>query len=240
MHVIVFQHLAVEHPGILRDFMRADSITWHTVELDEGAQIPPLDAFDAMIVMGGPQDVWQTREHPWLASEIEAIGKFVADLKRPYLGICLGHQLLAAALGGRVAPGRQREVGVMDVTMTDAGTRDPLLRGASNPLCVLQWHGAEVQYVPKGIDILAESPACAIQAIGFERRAYGVQFHLEATETTVRDWAAIPEYAAALERAVGAGAAARLEQDVAHRLAGFQTNARRVYDNFKQLFLAPA
>lgn len=170
MHIIVLQHLASEHPGVFRDFMRADGITWQTAELDEGATIPPLEMFDAMMVMGGPQDVWQTDEFPWLIDEIAAIRNYVVDMGRPYLGICLGHQLLAAALGGQVTKAPQGEVGVLDVSLTQAGRRDALFAGVDDPLPVLQWHGAHVESVPHGVDVLAHSDVCSIQAIGYQAR----------------------------------------------------------------------
>lgn len=235
MHILVLQHLVSEHPGILRDFMRADGITWQTAELDEGSEIPPLDRFDAMLVMGGPQDVWQTDQYPWLRAEIEAIRTYVVEMRRPYLGICLGHQLLAAALGGTVGPARQGEVGVLPVALTDAGAADPLFAGVLHPMAVLQWHGAEVSAVTEGVSVLAKSEVCPIQAIRYGDHAYGLQFHLEATAGTVSDWTAIPEYAAALDSAMGQGAALRLEADVARVLPDFNASARTIYENFKAL-----
>jgi len=188
MNVIVLQHVAVEHPGVLRDFFREDGLRVHTVELDEGEPIPDLEPFDLMVVMGGPQDVWQEDQYPWLRGEKAAIREFVEDMQRPYLGICLGHQLLADALGGRVAPAKSSEVGVMAISKTSAGNRDQVFESLPNPLKVLQWHGAEVTELPSGATILASSDACGIQAFRLNRHAYGMQFHVEVTSNTVADW----------------------------------------------------
>ena len=144
MNLLILQHARVEHPGIFRDFFQEDGFRTHTVELDEGETIPNLEPFDLMVVMGGPQDVWQEDEHPWFVPEKEAIRTWVADMQRPYLGICLGHQLLADALGGRVTPANIPEVGVLTVSKTKAGESDPVTRTLPDPLNVLQWHGAEV------------------------------------------------------------------------------------------------
>ena len=147
------------------DFFREDGFRWTTVELDEGEPIPELDPFDLMVVMGGPQDVWQEDQYPWFLEEKAAIRKFVLDMERPYLGICLGHQLLADATGERVGLAKSPEVGVLTVSRTEAGRHDRVLSALPDPMTVLQWHGAEVTAIPVCVpktsstfDWLKESP----------------------------------------------------------------------------------
>lgn len=236
MNLLVLQHASVEHPGIFSTFFKEDGFRIETVELDEGGTIPKLDPFDVMVVMGGPQDVWQEDEYPWFRPEKEAIRTFVTDLERPYLGICLGHQLLADALGGKVAPAKIAEVGVMPVAVTAEGKTDRVLGALSNPLQVLQWHGAEVTELPPGGVTLASSDACRIQALKVGDTAYGFQFHVEVTSRTVTDWAAIPEYARALQKAMGPDGVGKLGSQVSSALADFNRNARRLYDGLKKIW----
>lgn len=233
MHLLVFQHVDVEHPGIFRDFWSAQGVDWTTVELDDGGAIPDdLAFYDALVVMGGPMDVWQTEEYRWLVPEIAAIRRFVVDLGRPYLGICLGHQLLAAALGSDVVRARAPEVGPCDVELTPEGRRDPLFTGLSEPLLTFQWHGAEVAALPEGAVALARTELCEIQAMRWGRHAYGLQFHAELTPATVDEWSLIPAYKESLEQALGNEKAASLAGDTALLLPGFAAIARALKDNF--------
>ena len=119
MKFLVLQHINIEHPGIFLKFMKEDNIKIDTVELDENEKIPNLDPYDAMIVMGGPMDTWQEETYPWLKTEKEAIHKFVCINKKPYLGLCLGAQLLSEAVGGKVRKMKMPEIGVLKVSVTD-------------------------------------------------------------------------------------------------------------------------
>jgi GMP synthase-like glutamine amidotransferase len=235
MRVLVLQHLAVEHPGTFRDLWRAKGHEWHTVELDEGGLIPTLDGFDLLVVMGGPQDVWQEDIHPWLVAEKAAVRRWVRDLGRPYLGICLGHQLLVDALGGRVALMDRPEVGLADVELTPEGLQDPVLSGLGSTMQTFQWHGAEVKELPPGTVILAHNPACPIQAVRYGDHAYGLQYHVEITPETVADWETVPTYRASLEQALGLEKASRLSETVAPHLATFRATAKRIDDNLLNL-----
>ncbi|MEO1192471.1 MAG: type 1 glutamine amidotransferase [Pseudomonadota bacterium] len=232
MKLLVFQHLACEHPAIFRDFLKEDGIDWQTVELDEGDAIPDLEPYDVLWVMGGPQDVWQVEEHPWLLPEMAAIRQWVQDLNRPFLGFCLGHQLLAQALGGQVGPAKTPEVGMMSVDLTEAGQAHPLFAGLASPQPCLQWHGAEVLTAPPDAVVLASSPACPVNAFAVGERAFGLQYHSEINGQTVPDWGSIPAYAASLESALGPGALGQLERDAAAALPGLNQAARQLYQNF--------
>ena len=230
--ILVFQHIDIEHPGVFRDFLREDGIGWDAVELDVGESIPDLGDYDALWVMGGPMDVWEDDEYPWLEPERVAIREAVVERGMPFFGFCLGHQLLAQALGGEAGPAVEPEIGIRQVELTAAGRSSPIFEQLPITHACLQWHGAEVVRLPPGAQALAASPACAVQAIGFEGRAFSIQYHVEITGTTVRQWGEVPAYRQALEKALGADALPAFESDAAAHMADFNRNARRIYDNF--------
>lgn len=231
MRILVFQHLNVEHPGSLTELWTEAGHTIKTVELDDGEPIPPLGGFDLLVAMGGPMDVWQEAEIPWLAAEKAAIRSFVRDFGRPYLGICLGHQLLADALGGSVGLMAAPEVGLASVQLSEAGRADPIFAGFPDKVECFQWHGAEVKRLPDGAVILAGNAAAPVQAMRWGKRAYGFQYHVEITSRTVPDWQAVPAYRASLDAALGERAA-MLEADVGARLQTFGTAIKQLNANF--------
>lgn len=212
--------------------MREDGLAWDAVELDAGEAIPALEAYDALWVMGGPMDVWDVEDCPWMIEEKRAIRRWVRDLNRPFLGVCLGHQLLADALGGTCGPQRPPEIGILDVDLTAAGARDPLFTGLTRTYKALQWHSVAVAQPPEGAVILASSPACRCQAMRVGDRAWSLQYHVELEDTTIPEWGAVPAYAEALERTHGAGAIGRMGAAAKPHMPEFSENARLLYRNF--------
>jgi len=228
MKFLVLQHIDIEHPGVFREFMKNDNIKIDTVELDVGEKIPKLDPYDAMIVMGGPMDTWQEEIHPWLVSEKESIYEFACVQKKPYLGLCLGAQLLGEVVGGKVKKMDNPEIGILDINISN---HNSIFKSMENNIKVLQWHSYEISDLPDSATLLASSDVCKVQAFSFER-AYGLQFHVEQTNETVPQWSCIPEYKTALEETLGSNALDKFTSGVDDNLDAFNNSAKIIYNNF--------
>ncbi len=232
MRFLVFQHIACEHPGSFREFMVEAGVNWDPVELDEGEPIPSLEGYDALIVMGGPMDVWDTEDYPWLIAEKDAIRHWVRNLARPFLGVCLGHQLLADALGGSCRKMETPDVGITEIALTPSGQTDPLFSGLEPVTPTLQWHGVEVADLPPNSAVLAKSQQCSVEAFCVAGNAYGIQGHAEVTPSTVREWGEVPAYSRALQSTLGPGALAQFDQRCAASMHAFRDTARKIFANF--------
>ncbi len=230
--VLIFQHGPYCPPETLGDHLAADGIKPTVVELDRGAPIPDLESFDILMVMGGAMDVWEEAENPWLVPEKAAIRRWVNALDKPYLGVCLGHQLLAEAVGGSVRAAAKPEMALLQIELTPAGQAHPLFSGFGKGKRALQWHGSEVTSLPSHAVLLANTEECSVTAFATGAAAFGVQYHVEATDQSVGTWSNMPESCAKLERLHGPSAASRLRQEVAAAMPELRANSRRFYDNF--------
>ena len=228
---LVFQHMDHDHPGRFLDFFAEDGIVPEPVRLFDGQEIPPLAPYDFLFVLGGAQDTWQEDQFPWLIAEKQAIREWVAERARPYFGVCLGHQLLATALGGEVAPAETGEVGVFDVTLTAEASSHRLTQGLEPDHKVMQWHMAEVKRVPEQGTVLASSALTQVQALAVGEHAMSTQFHCEFSPQTVASWSSLPGYVANLEKHRGAGAYPRLVKESFPLMPQMARMTKRMYDN---------
>jgi GMP synthase (glutamine-hydrolysing) len=238
VHVLVIQHIACEPPGVYEDVLREQGAVIERVELDDGDPLPDWREFDALIAMGGPMGAADDDDLPWLATERRFIGDAVrADT--PFWGVCLGAQLLAASLGGKVYPGAAPEVGLLPVTLTRDALEDPVFAPAPRTLLTLQWHGDTFD-LPRDAQLLATSRAYAHQAFRWGRAAYGLQFHLEVSAEMAKEWAEVPAYAEALERVLGPGALERLTEELEQQADELGAYGRRLFERWLHLASAPA
>jgi GMP synthase (glutamine-hydrolysing) len=234
--VLVLQHIACEPPGAFEDVLAAAGAEIHRVELDEGDPLPPWQDYAAIVAMGGPMSVNDDADLPWLTAEKQAIAEAVGA-GVPYWGSCLGVQLLASALGARVYPGTQPEVGVLPVALTDEGRSDPVFAGLPAEFPTLQWHGDTFD-LPEGATLLASSPAYPNQAFRVGQSAYGVQFHVEVTAQMAREWAEVPAYAEYADRVLGAGGIDRLMADFDAARDGMLDVGRRMFERWVEIAVA--
>jgi GMP synthase-like glutamine amidotransferase len=237
-NIIILQHIKIEDPGFIKDLMLTDGTDLTTIELDEGEKIPnDLTKFDGMFCMGGPMDTYMEDEYPWLINEKKRIKEFVVDLKKPYLGFCLGCQLLGEVVGGAVVKSKPAEIGIMDINFSKKKNDDILFSSFPEKIKSLQWHSYEVNGLNdnKDITILASSPVTKYQIFKYQNHAYGIQFHIEIKDTTVNEWGCVPEYKQALEDQLGEGALHKFDQAAKDNMKNMNYYSETLYKNFKKI-----
>tara|TARA_Y100001936_G_scaffold207620_1_gene212642 strand:- start:2 stop:544 length:543 start_codon:yes stop_codon:yes gene_type:complete len=177
------------------------------------------------------------KEYPWLIEEKRKIKQFVVDLKKPYLGFCLGCQLLGEVVGGKVVRSTPAEIGMMDIDFTKEKKQDSLFSKFPDKIKSLQWHSYEVQGIENNSDItlLASSPVTKFQIFKYQDHAYGIQFHIEIKDSTVNEWGCVPEYKKALEDQLGDGALEKFDQSAKNNMADMNNYSKILYNNFKKL-----
>jgi GMP synthase (glutamine-hydrolysing) len=183
MKFLVFQHVPHEPLGLIVDFATRKGIKLEIVELWKQYKIPSVLNYDALIIMGGPMGVYEgTDAYPSKKDELKAIKEGLGKI--PMFGFCLGHHLLANALGAEVHPNSKnskkiKEIGYYNIELTAEGKQNPLFKGFISPIEVFQWHG-DVCELPKEATLLASSPLCQNQAFSY-KNIFGIQFHFEIT-----------------------------------------------------------
>ena len=184
MRLHVLQHVPFEGLGHIDSWIRRRGHRLTLSRLYEGAKLPDPEAFDRLVILGGPMNIHEEAAYPWLVEE-KALIKAALAAGKSAVGICLGAQLLADGLGSRVYAGSHREIGWFPVRLTAAGQRTALTEGLPAVTTVFHWHGDTFD-LPPGAVHLFESEACANQAFLLDNRILGLQFHLESTPETVQ------------------------------------------------------
>jgi GMP synthase-like glutamine amidotransferase len=182
--VLAFRHVPFEHLGLIADSLEEHRIACEYVDLYRGGAHPDVDAVDGLIFMGGPMSA--NDDFPYIRQELDIIGEAVSQ-RLPILGVCLGSQLIAKALGADVYANSVKEIGWYPVHWTDAAAHDRLHQDLATPETVFHWHG-ETFDLPPGAELLAYSAACRNQAYRVIDNVYGLQYHLEVTPEMIADW----------------------------------------------------
>ena len=190
MQVLIIKNVFTEGPGTIADYLHAEKIPSTLCDLSIGEAVPDPGPFTHLLIMGGPMAVYEMDRYPYLRNEARLIEQAVKANKH-VLGVCLGAQMVAHALGARVYAGGQKEIGWYKVDITPEGMKDPLMSALAldgkSLARVFQWHGDTFD-LPAGAVRLASSELYPNQAFRFSDRVYALQFHIEVTPKIVFDW----------------------------------------------------
>jgi GMP synthase (glutamine-hydrolysing) len=233
--LLVCQHVPYEPLGTLDPKLRRSGFRIRYVNFGRDPHMrPTLEGYAGLVVLGGPMSVDEVDRHPHLATEMELVLEAV-DRQIPVLGICLGAQLIAKALGAAVRAGAKKEIGWHDVALTDVAGSDPLLGHLARETRLFQWHG-DVFDLPDGAVHLASSERCAYQAFRHGSNVYGFQFHLEVDEPLIERWLRVPAHHDDLERLAAEVDPDAIRRETRERIADLHETADLVFGELVRLF----
>lgn len=224
-----------QNPGIFREFASDLGVSFHEIDLHAGDAIPNLENFDGLWVMGGSMNTSDEDKYPWLIEEKIIIRKVVSDMKMPFLGFCLGHQLLADALGGEVGPAKKPELGIFRITPTADGADHPLFADLPMNPGWVNAHLKEVLRPPDSATVLASSQNCTNHVMSVGEHAYSCQFHPEVCSHTVANWLKIEGIPEILKDQLGESGYAHFQTSIAENLPGLTAAAKRLFINWTAL-----
>jgi GMP synthase (glutamine-hydrolysing) len=236
--LLVFQHVSFEILGTFHPLLKAHGFRLRYANFGRHPHAhPEVSRYNGLVVLGGPMNVDDLERHPHLAVEVELIRQAI-EQGIPVLGICLGAQLIAKALGAPVSANSAKEIGWYDVSPTSVAKADPLFRDFGEVEKIFQWHSDTFE-IPPGAVPLATSPTCHRQAFRYGTNVYGFQFHLEVDERLIERWLTVPEHCAELTDGGGQFDPAVIRRETTLHIHRSQRLSEQVFGRFIELFNLP-
>jgi len=186
MNALIVKHIDIEGPGLIEYCLGQEKIPYQILNLEMGAQLRRVNDLSHLVILGGPMNVYEEERYPFLRDE-DLFIKEAIQRGKAILGICLGAQLIAKALGAKVFKAPVKEIGWYDVSLTKTGSQDPLFSGLPRTFPVFQWHEDTFE-IPNRGKLIATSSPISHQAFRYGERVYGLQFHVEVTQEMIHEW----------------------------------------------------
>ena len=233
--LLVFRHVAYEVLGTLDPLLKDAGFRIKYVNFERHPDAEPsLEGYDGLIVLGGPMNVDEVDKYHNLKTEVNIIREAV-EKELPILGICLGSQLLAKALGAKVRKNPEKEIGWYEISPTKKGQKDPLISNFMQEEKIFQWHGDTFE-LPDGAKLLASSPLCKNQAFRYGENVYGFQFHLEVDTPMIERWLRVPENCKEIENLNGKIDPEQIRVETPDYISRLNELSNSVFGNFIELF----
>jgi len=233
--ILICQHVGYEILGTLNPLFKEAGFRLRYLNFGRFPDLrPEVDGYDGIVLLGGPMNVDQEARFPHLTHEIRMVE---TAMKRglPVLGICLGSQLIAKALGAWVGRNPSREIGWHEVALTEAGRKDPILTHFQEKESLFHWHGDTFE-LPAGAVHLAASSTCQNQAFRYGERIYGFQFHLEVDQPMIDRWLVVPQHLGELAETQGKMSPERIREETPRRIERLKALSEKTFGEFCKLF----